>query len=149
MTMVPPDGEQIFEKSPLVMISSSGVARNNSDPNRAGSPMRKHLVVALLLVLARPCHAYQVAGVGAFSCVKVVTALRGSDQDAKNSIVIWFQGYISGRDAEMELRTGRAKPGTFPEPAVIRIFIENYCATNPMSPSGEAGDALWKSIRDQ
>jgi hypothetical protein len=113
---------------------------------KKAEPMNKQAVVmALTLALSLPCHAYNAVGVGAFSCGKVVTDLRGTVEPLKYIIVSWFQGYISGRDAEMDARVGRAKP-SLPDQDAIRVFVENYCGANPLDDGYRAAEALWNSI---
>jgi len=109
--------------------------------------MNKHAVIAALtLMLSLPCHAYYVVGVGFVSCGKVVTDLRGTDQHLKDYLTAWFQGFISGRNSEMQARVGHEK-SPLPDNDAIRVFVENYCGARPLEPSVNAADALWNSIQ--
>jgi hypothetical protein len=112
--------------------------------NRTEPMNRQVVVIALTLTLLLPCHAYDTAGVGEVPCGKVATDLKSHDRTYE-FIVVWFQGFISGRNSEMEARVGHGK-SPIPDWDAVRVFVENYCGAHPLEPSTNAADALWSSI---
>jgi hypothetical protein len=130
------------------MIESSYIPRKREGPMRCHSKQ----IALVILLLALPSHAekrpFALVGIGVETCELVVTHLRGNNMRMKNFTLSWFQGYLSGRNAEKFALTGRIlMEEIIPDQDAIRAFVESYCESNPQRQAYEAGDALWDSLR--
>jgi hypothetical protein len=94
-----------------------------------------------------PTSTYQVLGPGGVSCGQYVETRRNPDaQPIALADVDWIEGYLTAYN-EYNWPSGDLTRGT--DSDGLTVWVDNYCAANPLDDLAKAARALTKELRSR
>jgi hypothetical protein len=115
---------------------------------RGASPRTLLLSVALLSVCVASAVAadksgtYTIFSMGTKSCGEVVSQFKEDGQEKWNNSV-WIAGYLTAIN-QYVVKQKKIAAGT--EPEGWNLWVNNYCAENPLDSLADAANALVKKL---
>ena len=107
----------------------------------------KPLFIYLLLSLATSASAQKTStvGVGATSCGAYMRLSSGANEDTRNVIGSYLQGYLSGINAAMLANQKQSK--SIPDVSALISYMDTYCARKSLERVDSGIIDLYTQIR--